>query len=113
MVRSPEMIPEILGGYVVLFQIVSESLRGEGMFEVMDLMIFMSVSMGIFNLLPHPGLDGSQLALLVIEKLRGRSLGSLGHQIFFWAALITIGGLLLIMLWNDVMSIFAMIFPSA
>lgn len=51
------------------------SLTGKSLAHSKDLFIFtlalLSINIGIFNLLPIPGLDGSQLLMLIIEKFVG------------------------------------------
>lgn len=39
----------------------------------LNFLAFLSISIGLFNLLPIPGLDGGQLLYLIIEKIRGKS----------------------------------------
>ena len=47
---------------------------GENLLErvqsVMNLTIFITVNVGVFNLLPIPGLDGSRFVFLLIEAIR-------------------------------------------
>jgi membrane-associated protease RseP (regulator of RpoE activity) len=40
---------------------------------ILDLLAFMTVFIGLVNLVPLPPFDGGHLALLVIEKIRGRA----------------------------------------
>lgn len=41
-----------------------------GLFDFFYLMAVISVSLGITNLLPIPGLDGGKIVLLIIEAIR-------------------------------------------
>ncbi|MCX5924863.1 MAG: site-2 protease family protein [Candidatus Dependentiae bacterium] len=65
------------------------SLAGKSLAYGADLFIFtlalLSINIGIFNLLPIPGLDGSQLLALTIEKIVGPLAGSdeWMHMLFF------------------------------
>jgi len=45
-----------------------------GIIAVLHLMAILSISLGIFNLLPIPVLDGGHILFLGIEKIRGRTL---------------------------------------
>jgi regulator of sigma E protease len=45
-----------------------------GWMALLGLMAFISLSLGIFNLLPIPVLDGGHIAMLVVEGIRGREL---------------------------------------
>lgn len=42
--------------------------------EFVYLLAVISISLGISNLLPIPGLDGGKLLLLIIEAIRGKKL---------------------------------------
>ena len=42
----------------------------EGLLTALTLMAFVSVNIGVFNLLPLPALDGGRLFFLVIEGIR-------------------------------------------
>ncbi len=53
-----------------------------GLAAVLSFIALLSVSLGIFNLLPFPALDGGHLALLVLEKIRGRPLSRRSDEIF-------------------------------
>jgi regulator of sigma E protease len=43
----------------------------EGIYRVLELMAYLSISVGIFNLLPFPPLDGGQMAIALAEMFRG------------------------------------------
>jgi len=45
-----------------------------GFEQVIGLAIFITVNLGIVNLIPFPALDGGRLALLIVEGLRGKPL---------------------------------------
>ena len=42
----------------------------ENIYSVLSLTIFITINLGIFNLLPIPGLDGGRLIFLFIEAIR-------------------------------------------
>jgi regulator of sigma E protease len=46
----------------------------QGFETLMMFTMFISINLGIFNLLPLPALDGGRLLLLAVEKLRGKKL---------------------------------------
>lgn len=45
-----------------------------GVFEFVHLLSVVSISLGITNLLPIPGLDGGKILLLIIEAIRGKKM---------------------------------------
>ena len=60
-----------LSGPVGTTQVISQA-AGMGLWQLTYLAIFISINLGIFNLLPFPALDGGRLLFLLIEKLRGK-----------------------------------------
>jgi regulator of sigma E protease len=64
---------ESMTGPLGIFFITSKA-ASLGFIAVLHLMAVLSLSLAIFNLLPLPILDGGHIALLGLEKLRGRPL---------------------------------------
>ncbi len=48
----------------------------KGMLPLISFVAFLSINLGVINLLPLPALDGGHFVLLVLEALRGKPLGS-------------------------------------
>lgn len=63
---------------------------------------FLSLSLGIMNLLPLPGLDGGQLLMLLIESVRNKPVGVRTHQIVNLAGIMLFIVLSLFVTWHDV-----------
>lgn len=61
----------VVSGPVGIAHIVIQA-ESLGIFWVLEIAGFLSVVLGIFNLLPWPALDGGRLAFLVVEAARGR-----------------------------------------
>lgn len=61
-----------LSGPVGTIVQVKEVTQEGGMSTYLFLASLISVNLGLFNLLPIPGLDGSKLIFLLIEKIRGK-----------------------------------------
>ena len=49
---------------------------GQGILPLMNFVAFLSINLGVINLLPLPALDGGHFILLVLELLRGKPLGA-------------------------------------
>ncbi len=47
----------------------------QGVLPLMNFVAFLSINLGVINLLPLPALDGGHFVLLVLEALRGKPLG--------------------------------------
>jgi regulator of sigma E protease len=63
----------MVGGPVSIFHISGESAR-RGMDTLLSLLAFLSVELGILNLLPIPILDGGHMLFLGIEWVRRKPL---------------------------------------
>ena len=57
-------------GPVGVITLVAEQTKEYGLEGYLSLLIFISVNLGLVNLLPIPGLDGSRLVFLLIEGIR-------------------------------------------
>lgn len=65
---------ESVSGPLGIFFITSQA-ASLGIIALLHLIAVLNISLGIFNLLPLPVLDGGHLVLLYIERLRQKSLG--------------------------------------
>ena len=66
-----------LGGPIRIAKAAGEASYG-GWIGILNLVIALSVVLGVFNLLPVPMLDGGHLAMYLYEAVRGRPLGLQG-----------------------------------
>jgi len=72
---------------------------------VIDLLFFtgvLSLSLGIMNLMPFPGLDGGQLVMVLIEAIRNRPLGTKAYQVINVTGLMLLIGLSIVITWRDI-----------
>ncbi len=94
-----------LGGPVAIFQLSSQA-ASQGVTSVVMMMAAISINLGIFNLLPIPGLDGGKLVLNILEGVRGKPISQEKEGII---TLIGFGFLMLLMVlvtWNDIQRFF-------
>ena len=63
---------------------------------------YLSLSLGIMNLIPFPGLDGGQLFMLLIETVRNRPIRARTHQIVNLAGIMLFIVLSLFVTWHDI-----------
>ncbi len=54
--------------------IISEVTRSRDITSIMTMIAFISMNLGVFNLLPIPPLDGSKLILMGVEGIRGKQM---------------------------------------
>lgn len=93
-------VRESVTGPLGIFIITSEAAKvGAG--AVIQLMALISISLGLFNLLPIPALDGGHLFLLLVEKFRGKPLSLKAEEIFNRISMVFIMSLAVLVLLND------------
>ena len=61
-------------GPIGVVSLVSEEVRAGGFEAFLNLLVVISINLGIMNLLPIPGLDGSRFLFLVLEAIRRKPL---------------------------------------
>ncbi|KRM96414.1 M50 family membrane endopeptidase [Liquorilactobacillus aquaticus DSM 21051] len=94
-----------LGGPVAMYSYTSQAAK-YGIVNVIRLLAFLSVNLGVVNLLPIPALDGGKLLLNVIEGIRHKPISPEKEGII---TLIGFGFLMLLMIlvtWNDIQRYF-------
>jgi len=72
-----------------------------GVYSLVSLIGFMSVSIGLINLFPIPLLDGGHLLFYAIEAVRGRPLSDRAQEIGFRIGFAIVAMLMLFATWND------------
>ena len=93
-----------LGGPIKIGIVIGEAVRS-GIADLFFLMSFISLQLGIFNLLPIPALDGGHIFMLLLEKFKGSplSIAMRGRtQMIGFSVLIS---LMFFVTWNDLMSL--------
>lgn len=59
-------------GVVGVTQMIVEETQRSKLQGYLSMMIFISINLGLVNLFPFPGLDGSRLLFLLVEAVRGK-----------------------------------------
>lgn len=96
---------DMFGGPVAIYA-TTETVISTGFLGVLSWMAYLSINLGIINLLPIPALDGGKLLLNVIEGVRGKPLSEEKEGI---VTLIGAGLLVVLMImvtWNDIQRYF-------
>jgi len=78
-----------------------------GFGPLLNLMAWMSVSIGLVNLFPIPILDGGHLLFFAIEASRGRPLSERAQEMGFRMGLALVVALMLFVTFNDILRIHA------
>ena len=95
-----------LAGPIGTVTVVKEQTQSGGVRSYLQLAALISVNLGVFNMLPIPGLDGSKLIFLLVEKIRGKRIPPEKESI---VVLIGFGLLLLLMalvMYQDIVRLF-------
>ncbi len=61
---------EDMMGPVGIISFVSDQIASDRLYAVVNLIFFLSLNIGLMNLLPLPGLDGGRLVFLLVEAIR-------------------------------------------
>ena len=102
----PAALSAGVGGPVKIFK-ASQEASAQGSWSVMSLLGQLSLSLGLFNLLPVPILDGGHITLMVIEAVRRRKLSAEQTGYVTMAGLGLIGVVAILVMFRDVFGLFA------
>lgn len=89
-----------MGGTVTIAQAAGETAE-RGLSYFLAFLAFFSVSLGVFNLLPIPVLDGGHLLFYVVEAIKGKPLPEKIQMIGYQIGLFIVVGVMLIAHYND------------
>lgn len=95
-----------LSGPAGIYQITAQVTESGQVTYILNLLAMLSINVGIFNLLPIPGLDGCQVIFAVVEKMIGRELP---QKLKLTLQMIGLGLVMLLMVfvtYQDIMRIF-------
>ena len=77
----------------------------EGLIATLNIMAFITINIGIFNLLPLPALDGGRLFFLVIEGIRRKPIKPKYEGFIHGAGLVLLLLLMLLVTFNDIVNL--------
>ena len=93
-----------LGGPIKIGIVIGEAVRS-GIADLFFLMSFISLQLGIFNLLPIPALDGGHIFMLLLEKFKGSPLSIAMRERTQMIGFSVLISLMVFVTWNDLMSL--------
>lgn len=94
-----------LGGPVAIFKVSSQAAQS-GLTNVIYLLGFLSINIGIFNLIPIPALDGGKILINLIELIRRKPLKRETETYITMAGVVIMVVLMIAVTWNDIMKLF-------
>ena len=92
---------ENLSGPIGIAKMAGDTAQA-GLLPFFYLMALLSISLGVLNLLPIPGLDGGQLTLLGVEAVRGSPLPDKVENFIYATGMVMILCLMIFAVFNDV-----------
>ena len=93
-------------GPVGTVYVIQEVTQSGGLDVYLELIALISVNLGVVNLLPIPGLDGSRLLFLLVEAIRRRPVKRELEGAIHAAGFILLIGLMIVLTYKDIMSFF-------
>jgi len=96
-------------GMVSVVGDVYEEASAYGLYTILatmaSLIVLISANLGVLNLFPIPGLDGSRLVMLLIEKIRRKPMNPKIENAIYLVGFVLLFGLMIAVAFNDVMRI--------
>lgn len=90
-----------LGGPILIAEVTGDRARA-GLVPLLNLAAFISINLGILNLLPIPMLDGGQLLFFIIEAVRRKPLSQRFREGLQWVGVVCLGMLMVLVFYNDI-----------
>jgi regulator of sigma E protease len=94
-----------LSGPVGIVTVIAQTAR-EGLVSLIYLTAFLSINIGICNLLPIPALDGGRLFFIVVEKIIRRPINPEKEGMIHLAGLVMLLMLMAVVTYFDVLRLF-------
>lgn len=93
-------------GPVGTVYVIQEVTQQGGLDVYLELIALISVNLGVMNLLPIPGLDGSRLLFLLVEAIRRKPVKREWEGAIHAAGFILLMGLMVLLTYKDIMRFF-------
>ncbi len=88
-------------GAVGVIQLVNQAAK-TGILNVMFLAAFLSLNLGVINLLPIPALDGGKMVFLLLEGLRGKPIDIEKEGLIHFIGFVFLIMLIIVITWKDI-----------
>ena len=93
-------------GPVGVVSLVSQEVRNYGLDAFINLLVVISINLGIMNLLPIPGLDGSRFLFMVVEAIRRKPVPQEKEAMVHLVGMLFLFSLMIFFTFRDVMNLF-------
>ena len=96
---------EQVSGPVGAVAVVSQAVQANGVDAFLSLLMLISVNLGLMNLLPIPGLDGSRIVFHLIEAVRGKPIKPEREAMVHLIGMVFLLGLMIFFTYKDIVRI--------
>ncbi|HPF87697.1 MAG TPA: M50 family metallopeptidase [Candidatus Limiplasma sp.] len=97
---------EDVTGPVGVVQVIAEQTQSGGLYMYLSLAILIAINLGIVNLLPIPGLDGSRFLFLVAEAIRRKPVNRRVEGTIHMIGFVILFGLMILFTFRDIERLF-------
>jgi len=94
-----------LGGPIMIAKMAGDQAK-QGSLNLILFIAFLSVNLGILNLLPIPILDGGHLVFFIFEAVRGKPLSQGQMELFQKIGMFLLLMLFVLVMYNDIINVF-------
>ncbi|MCX5781001.1 MAG: RIP metalloprotease RseP [Firmicutes bacterium] len=101
MLFTGAVAPSQLAGPVGITTMVGEAVQG-GMIYLLSFTAFLSINLGIVNLLPIPALDGSRIVFALVEAVRRKPLDPEKEGFIHWLGFVFLMLIIIFATYNDI-----------
>ena len=105
LVRGSIPAGEAVTGPVGMAGILSQGLKAGGLATLL-LIAFISLNLGVFNLLPFPALDGARMAFALFELVTRRKVSPAVETAIHTLGFLILLGLMILITWRDILRLF-------
>ena len=99
---DPE-VRDSVSGPVGAVAVVSQAVQANGIDAFLSLLMLISVNLGVMNLLPIPGLDGSRIVFHLIEAVRGKPIKPEREALVHLIGMVFLFSLMIFFTYKDIM----------
>lgn len=94
-----------LSGPVGIFSLVGEQAK-QGLESILYLTAYLSINVGVLNLVPFPAFDGGRILFLIIEKISRKKIPAKIENMVNAIGFLAIIGLMIFVTFNDILRLF-------
>lgn len=113
MLLQGQVTKDEVSGPIGIAQFVGESYdhaeknygTASAILTMLEIVVLLSVNLGILNLLPLPALDGGRLVFMLIEVIRGKPIPPEKEGMVHFAGMVVLMLLMVFVMYNDIMKL--------